>query len=155
MRALSPVQLVGVPDKVTTNVSKFTPSTQVLSSSEPPPAAVPTQFRAGPPGLSVPELGCAECNRAVKNPNTIRKMPVTKKSAPIVARAVIEGKEIFFIGRTFVNSALRFGKMSDRGRLIEAFFFEGATGAEALFPRELSTSLVWSPGHRFHRRRSR
>src|SRR6266852_3378588 len=99
MRALSPVQLVGVPDNVTTNVSQFTPSTQVLSSSEPPPAAVPTQFTCGPPGLSVPELGCAECKRAVNSPNTIRKTPVTKKSAQIVARAVIEGEQIFFIGR--------------------------------------------------------
>src|SRR5438094_9073201 len=99
IRALRPAQLVGVPDRVTKNVSQFTPSTQVLSSSEPPPTAVPTQFSCGPPGLSVPELGCAECNRAVKNPNTIRKMPVTKKSAPIVARAVIEVEEVFFIGR--------------------------------------------------------
>src|SRR5215471_4390208 len=101
MRALSPDQLVGVPDKVTKNVSQFTPSTHVLSSVDPPPTAVPTQFTAGPPGLSVPELGCADCSRAVKNPNTIRKIPVTKKSAPIVARAVSEGDEIFFIGRTF------------------------------------------------------
>src|ERR1700745_4282430 len=99
MRALRPDQLVGVPDKVTKKVSQFTPSTQVLSSVEPPPTAVPTQVRAGPPGFSVPELGCAECNRAVKNPNTIRKIPVTRKSALIVARAVIEGEEIFFIGR--------------------------------------------------------
>src|SRR5438093_13644155 len=123
IRALSPVQFVGVPDKVTRNVSQFTPSTQVLSSSDPPPTAVPTQFSCGPPGLSVPELGCAECRRAAKNPNTIRKIPVTKKSAPIVARAVIEGEEIFFIGRTFVNSTLRFGKMSDRARLIEPGYF--------------------------------
>src|SRR6266496_2491658 len=122
MRALRPDQLVGVPDKVTKNVSQFTPSTQVLSSSEPPPTAVPTQFTCGPPGLSVPELGCAECKRAVKNPNTIRKIPVTKKSAPIVARAVIKREEIFFIGRTFVNSALRFGKMSDVGRLSSPVF---------------------------------
>src|SRR5437764_9555248 len=100
MRAFRPVQLVGIPDKVRVNVSQFTPSTQVLSSSEPPPAAVPTQFTCGPPGLSVPELGCAECRRAVNSPNTIRKMPVTKKSAPIVARAVIEVEEIFFIGRS-------------------------------------------------------
>src|SRR5438067_9895011 len=100
IRALRPVQLVGVPDKVTKNVSQFMPSTQVLSSSEPPPAAVPTQFAAGPPGLRLPELGCAECNRAVKSPNTIRKILVTKKSAPIVARAVIEVEEIFFIGRS-------------------------------------------------------
>src|SRR5438445_10297010 len=100
MRALSPVQLVGVPDNVTTNVSQFTPSTHVLSSSEPPPAAVPTQFTCGPPGLSVPELGCAECRRAVNSPNTIRKMPVTKKSAPIVARAVIDVQESLFIGRS-------------------------------------------------------
>src|SRR5205085_3755484 len=128
MRALRPAQLVGAPDKVTKNVSQFTPSTQVLSSSEPPPTAVPTQFTAGPPELSVPELGCAECNRAVKSPNTARKMPVTKKSAPIVARAVIEDVEIFFIGRTFVNSALRFGKMDARGRLTEDVFF-GATSS--------------------------
>src|SRR5437868_15434343 len=100
MRAFSPDQLVGVPDKVRMKVSQFTPSTQVLSSSEPPPAAVPTQLRAGPPELSVPELGIAECKRAVNSPNTIRKIPVTKKSAPIVARAVIEGEEIFFIGRS-------------------------------------------------------
>src|SRR5438552_2047684 len=100
IRALRPVQLVGVPDKVRVKVSQFTPSTQVLSSSEPPPAAVPAQLRAGPPGLSVPELGIAECKRVVKSPNTIRKIPVTKKSAPIVARAVIEGEEIFFIGRS-------------------------------------------------------
>src|SRR5438067_8937486 len=124
MRALRPVQLLGVPDKLRMKVSQFTPSTQVLSSSEPPPAAVPTQFTCGPPGLSVPELGWAECKRAVKSPNTIRKIPVTKKSAPIVARAVIEGEEIFFIGRTYVNSALRFGKMSERGRLSENVFFK-------------------------------
>src|SRR5205807_7657691 len=103
MRALRPAQLVGAPDNVTTNVSQFTPSTQVLSSSEPPPAAVPTQFTCGPPGLSVPELGWAECKRAVKSPNRIRKIPVTKKSAPIVARAVIEGEEIFFIGNASIN----------------------------------------------------
>src|SRR5438034_8878483 len=126
MRALRPAQLVGVPDRVTKNVSQFTPSTHVLSSSEPPPTAVPTQFTAGPPGLSVPELGCAECNRAVKSPNTARKMPVTKKSAPIVARAVIEDVEIFFIGRTFVNSALRFGKLGARGRLTEHDFLCGS-----------------------------
>src|SRR5437764_9917160 len=107
MRALRPAQLVGVPDKVTKNVSQFTPSTQVLSSSEPPPTAVPTQFTAGPPGLSVPEVGCAECKRGVKSPNTIRKIPVTKKSAPIVARAVIEGEEIFFIGRTLIKVCLK------------------------------------------------
>src|SRR5437870_7721684 len=122
MRALRPAQLVGVPDKVTKNVSQFTPSTQVLSSSEPPPTAVPTQFTVGPPGLSVPELGIAECKRAGNSPNTTRKMPVTKKSAPIVARAVIEGEEIFFIGRTFVNSALRFEKIGARGRLTEHDF---------------------------------
>src|SRR5438132_8508656 len=104
------------------NVSQFTPSTQVLSSSEPPPAAVPTQFTCGPPGLSVPELGVAECKRAVNSPNTIRKIPVTKKSAPIVARAVIEGEEIFFIGRTLLNSALRFEKVGERGRLSENVF---------------------------------
>ena len=90
IRALRPVQLVRVPDNVSTNVSQFTPSTQVLSSTEVPPAAVPTQFTAGPPELSVPAFGIAECKRAVKSPNTIRKIPATKKSAPMVARAVIE-----------------------------------------------------------------
>src|SRR5437764_12121556 len=98
-RALRPLQLVGVPDNVSTKVSQFTPSTQVLSSSEPPPTAVPTQFTAGPPGLSVPELGCAERTPVVNSPNTTRKIPVTKKSAPKVARAGIEVEEIFFIGR--------------------------------------------------------
>src|ERR1700757_3261055 len=97
MRALSPVQLVGVPDNVTTNVSQFTPSTHVLSSVEPPPTAVPTQFNCGPTELSVPELGIAECSRAVNSPNTIRKIPVTKKSAPSVARAVIDVEEYFFM----------------------------------------------------------
>jgi hypothetical protein len=47
IRAFRPVQLVGVPDKVRVNVSQFTPSIQVLSSSDPPPAAVPAQFTAG------------------------------------------------------------------------------------------------------------
>src|SRR5918996_6351153 len=96
-RALRPVQLVGVPDKVRMNVSQVTPSTQVLSSSEPPPAAVPTQFTVGPPGLSVPEVGVAERKPVVKSTNTARKTPITKKSALIVARAVME-EEIFFIG---------------------------------------------------------
>src|SRR5438477_13123508 len=107
IRALRPAQLVGVPDKVSTNVSQFTPSTQVLSSTEVPPAAVPAQFTFGPPALSVPALGVAERKRAVKSPNTIRKIPVTKKSAPIVARAVIEGEEIFFIGRTLIKVCLK------------------------------------------------
>src|SRR5438132_10957601 len=98
MRALRPVQLVGVPDKVRIKVSQFTPSTQVLSSSEEPPVAVPTQFTAGPVGLSVPELGVAERKPVVKSTNTARKTPITKKSPPMVARAVIE-EEIFFIGK--------------------------------------------------------
>ena len=78
------------------------PSTQVLSSSEPPPTAVPVQFSAGPPGLSVPELGVAERNPVAKNAKAIRKTPMTKKSAPIVARPVIEG-EIFFIDKASIN----------------------------------------------------
>src|SRR5437016_14475449 len=97
IRALRPFQLVGVPDKVNVNVSQFTPSTHVLSSSEPPPAAVPAQFKVGPVGLSVPALGVAERKPVVKSANTTRKTPITKKSAPIVARAVTE-EEIFFIG---------------------------------------------------------
>src|SRR5438093_7882413 len=100
IRALRPAQLVGAPDKVSMNVSQFTPSTQVLSSSEPPPTAVPTQFSCGPPGLTVPEAGVAESKRAVKRPNAIRKIPVTKKSAPIVARAVIEAEGVFVMARS-------------------------------------------------------
>src|SRR6266853_6053228 len=100
MRAFRPVQLVGVPDKVRINVSQFTPSTHVLSSVEPPPAAVPAQLTVGPPGLSVPALGVAERKPVVKSANTTRKMPITKKSAPKVARAVTE-EEISFIGRPF------------------------------------------------------
>ena len=100
IRALSPVQLVGVPERVSTNVSQFTPSTHVLSSVDPPPTAVPAQFSCGPVELSVPEFGVAECKRAVESQNTIRKIPVTKKSAPRVARAVIEGEATFFIGRS-------------------------------------------------------
>src|SRR5205085_12504116 len=96
-RALRPLQSLGVPDKVRTNVSQFTPSTQVLSSVEPPPTAVPTQFTFGPPELSVPEAGCAECKRGASSPNTIRNRPATKKSAPIVARAVTEAEDIVFI----------------------------------------------------------
>src|SRR5437762_4667641 len=99
-RALRPLQLVGVPDNVSTKVSQFTPSTQVLSSSDPPPTAVPTQFTAGPPEFSVPAAGIAECKRAVNRPNTIRKIPVTKKSAPIMARAAIEVEEVFFMARS-------------------------------------------------------
>src|SRR5206468_9878702 len=59
IRPLRPAQLVGVPDKVRINVSQFTPSTQVLSSNDEPPGAVPAQFTVGPLGLSVPALGVA------------------------------------------------------------------------------------------------
>src|SRR6266516_7647255 len=102
MRDLRPFQLVGVPDKVRIKVSQFTPSTQVLSSSEEPPVAVPAQFTVGPVGPSVPELGVAERKPDVKRTNTARKTPITKKSAPMVARAVIE-EEILFIGKASVN----------------------------------------------------
>ena len=78
-------------------VSQLTPSTQVLSSVEPPPTAVPTQFMVGPPGLSVPELGAAERTPVVESASTTRTMPVIRKSEPRVARAVI-GVELFFIG---------------------------------------------------------
>jgi hypothetical protein len=50
--------------------------------------------------LRVPELGVAECKRAVESPNTIKKIPVTRKSAPSVARAFIEVEATFFIGRS-------------------------------------------------------
>ncbi len=123
-RALSPDQLLGVPDNVIVKVSQFTPSTHVLSSSEPPPAAVPTQFNCGPPGLSVPEAGCAECSWAVKNPNTIRQIPVTKKSAPIVARAPYRTR--FFVQKLQVLK--RF--LSENFRLLEFGVF-GVRSADA------------------------
>ena len=102
IRAFSPAQLVGVPDKVRMKVSQFTPSTQVLSSNEPPPAAVPTQFMVGPAGLSVPELGAAERKLVVESPSTARTRPVIKKSAAMVARAVIE-EELFFIAELSIK----------------------------------------------------
>jgi hypothetical protein len=77
-------------------VSQLTPSTQVLSSVEPPPTAVPAQFTAGPLGLSVPELGAAERTPVVESASTSRTMALIRKSAPRVARAVIE-VEPFFI----------------------------------------------------------
>jgi hypothetical protein len=89
-----------VPDKVSTKVSQFTPSTHVLSSVEPPPAAVPAQVTVGPVGLSVPELGVADRTAVVESANTTRKTPSTKRSAPMVARAVME-EEIFFMGKAF------------------------------------------------------
>ncbi len=51
-------------------------------------------------------------NGLVNSPNTIRKIPVTKKSAPIVARAVIEVEVTFFIGR----SGLILPKIRENGR---------------------------------------
>jgi hypothetical protein len=50
----------------------------------------------GPTGLSVPELGVAERKPLVKSTKLASKTPSTTKSAPIVARAVIE-VETFFI----------------------------------------------------------
>src|SRR5216110_2307195 len=85
IRALRPVQVVGVPDKVRIKVSQFTPSTHVLSSVEPPPTAVPAQFTVGPPGFSVPALGVAERKPVAKNANTTRKTPITKKRRAISA----------------------------------------------------------------------
>src|SRR5437867_13122137 len=102
MRALSPAQFVGVPDKVRINVSQFTPWTHVLSSSDEPPGAVPAQFTVGPVGLSIPALGVAERKPVAKKANTTRKTPSTKKSALIVARAVAE-EEISFIGKPSIN----------------------------------------------------
>jgi hypothetical protein len=101
-------------------VSQFTPSTQVLSSSEEPPVPVPTQFTVGPVGPSVPELGVAERKPDVKKTNTTRKTPITKKSAPKVARAVME-VDIFFIGKGLDKLfALRIGEMAKCGRLLSA-----------------------------------
>lgn len=59
MCACCPVQSVGAPERVRVKVSQFTPSTQVLSSMEAPPAALPFQITAAPPGESVPEVGAA------------------------------------------------------------------------------------------------
>ncbi|PYK41247.1 MAG: hypothetical protein DME60_04375, partial [Verrucomicrobia bacterium] len=78
------------------------------------------QFTVGPVGLSVPELGVAERNAVAKNANTTRKTPITKKSALIVVRAVIE-EEIFFIGKGLDKLfVLRIGKMAKCGRLTSA-----------------------------------
>src|SRR6266404_6131627 len=103
IRALSPVQSVGVPDNVKMKVSQFTPSTHVLSSRELPPVAVPAQFTTGPAGLRVPELGEAERKLVVESANTTRKTPITKKSVPIVTRAVAE-EELFFITGLSINA---------------------------------------------------
>src|SRR4029077_6298860 len=120
IRALRPAQLVGVPDNVRIKVSQFKPSTHVLSSVDPPPAAVPDQLTVGPVGLSVPALGVAERNSVAKNANTTRKTPITKKSAPTVARAVME-EEIFFIGKASIKCfALRIVEMTNCGRLLSA-----------------------------------
>jgi hypothetical protein len=51
-------------------------------------------------GLSVPELGVADRTAVVESANTTRKTPSTKRSAPMVARAVME-EEIFFMGKAF------------------------------------------------------
>src|SRR3982074_3247805 len=104
IRAFRPVQLVGVPDKVKMKVSQFTPSTHVLSSNEPPPAADPTQFMVGPAGLSVPELGVADRRPVVESPSTARTRPIIKKSAAKVARAVIE-EELFFIAELSIKGS--------------------------------------------------
>src|SRR5437879_11949523 len=96
IRAFRPVQSVGVPDKVRVKVSQFTPSTHVLSSSEPPPAAVPAQLTVGPPGLSVPALGVAERSPVAKSANTARVMAGRQRSAPKGAGAVTE-QEVFFM----------------------------------------------------------
>ena len=123
IRAFRPVQSVGVPDKVKVKVSQFTPSTHVLSSKEPPPAAVPAQLTVGPAGLSVPELGAAERTLVVESANAIRKTPITKKSAPMVARAVIE-EEFFFITGLSINAMnateLGIERMANCGRLSSA-----------------------------------
>jgi hypothetical protein len=96
-------------------------------------------------------LGVAERKPVVKNANTARKTPITKKSAPIVARPVTEGvEEIFFIGRTLLKSALRFGKLSEGGRLfVLVFFSDGVTSVGVPFGRRPSLSAVWSLRHPF------
>lgn len=73
--------------------------------------------------------GVAERKLVVKNANTPRKTPITKKSAPIVARPVTEEVEILFIGRSLLISALRFGKMDGGGRLFVLVFFPTALQA--------------------------
>ena len=104
MRLLAVAQAACVPPTVSVKVSQLTPSTHELSpfaAGGVPGVAVPTQARGDPVGLAiVPDAGAADRDVVVKSANTTRKTPITKKSAPIVARAVME-EEIFFIRKAF------------------------------------------------------
>ena len=76
-------------------VSQFTPSTQVLSSNEPPPTAVPAQVTVGPVGLSVPAVGVADRKPVAESASTTKATPIIRKSAPMVTRAVSEAGFVF------------------------------------------------------------
>ena len=98
IRALRPVQFVGVPDKVRIKVSQFTPSTQVLSSRDVPPVAVPVQTTVGPVGLSVPALGVAERRLVVGSAN-IKKRTLPRKHSvlPTITRTAVTEENFVFI----------------------------------------------------------
>ena len=122
MRLLAAAQPACVPPTVSVKVSQLTPSMHVLSPfAAPVPVAVPTQLTGDAVGLAmVPDAGFADRDVVVKSANTTRKTPITKKSAPMVARAVIE-EEIFFIGKASIKCfALRIVEMANCGRLLSA-----------------------------------
>src|SRR5438477_6575101 len=97
MNTFKSPQSAGVPDKVSVYTSQLTPSTQVLSSVEPPATAVPTQVSSGPVGPIVPEPGSADCTCVVENANTTKTMAARNKSVPRVARAEIEEEVVLFM----------------------------------------------------------
>src|SRR5215471_4081754 len=101
IRAFKPAQLVGVPDKVRMKVSQFTPSTHVLSSNEPPPAALPAQCNVGPAGPSVSGAGFADRDAGAKSARIRRPIAPTKNSVPMVTRA-LRRKGLVFINFPFV-----------------------------------------------------
>src|SRR5205814_6426806 len=84
-----PAQSDGAPDTVSVNVSQFTPSTQVLSPLETPPAAVAVQVTGCEVGVIVPEVGLAAPSRITLS----RQMKLATKNPPAKIH------RIFFIER--------------------------------------------------------
>src|SRR5881394_4079599 len=78
-----------MPDTVGVNVSQFTPSTQVLSPLETPPAAVAVQVTGCELGVIVPEVGLAAPSRITLS----RQMKLATKNPPAKIH------RIFFIER--------------------------------------------------------
>src|SRR5881394_552740 len=78
-----------MPDTVGVNVSQFTPSTQVLSPLETPPAAVAVQVTGCEVGVIVPEVGLAAPSRITLS----RRMKLATKNPPAKIH------RIFFIER--------------------------------------------------------